>query len=129
MWRRTIQAFPKKINFDIGKCISILPILSEQTKIANFLSVDTKIEQLTKKKELLGDYKKGLMQKIFSQTIRFKADDGSDFSDWEEDRLEDVLSSISTNSYQIKTSDILDKGGYKVVAREKRNSRVYKSKR
>ena len=65
------------------------------------------------------------MQKIFSQTIRFKADDGSDFSDWEEDRLEDVLSSISTNSYQIKTSDILDKGGYKVVDQGKKEIAGY----
>jgi len=65
--------------------------ISEQQKIAAFLTaVDTKIEQLSKKKELLGEYKKGLMQKIFSQAIRFKADDGSDFPDWEEKRLEDV---------------------------------------
>ena len=65
--------------------------ISEQQKIAAFLTaVDTKIEQLSKKKELLGEYKKGLMQQIFSQAIRFKADDGSDFPDWEEKRLEDV---------------------------------------
>ena len=62
--------------------------ISEQQKIAAFLTaVDTKIEQLSKKKELLGEYKKGLMQKIFSQAIRFKADDGSDFSDWEQVKL------------------------------------------
>jgi type I restriction enzyme S subunit len=68
-----------------------LPTKPEQQKIAAFLTVvDTKIEQLSKKQELLGEYKKGLMQKIFSQVIRFKADDGSDFPDWEEKRLEDV---------------------------------------
>jgi type I restriction enzyme S subunit len=68
------------------------PTKSEQQKIAVFLTaVDTKIEQLSKKQALLGEYKKGLMQKIFSQEIRFKSDDGYDFPDWEEKKLEDVL--------------------------------------
>ncbi len=60
-----------------------LPPLKEQTKIATFLSaVDTKIDELIQKHELLTDYKKGMMQKLFSQKLRFKADDGSDFEDW-----------------------------------------------
>ena len=64
----------------------------EQQKIAAFLTaVDNKIEQLGKNQELLGEYKKGLMQKIFSQAIRFKADDGSDYPDWEEKRLGEFL--------------------------------------
>ena len=75
-----------------------LPDKPEQQKIAAFLTaVDSKIEQLSKKQELLGEYKKGLMQQIFSQAIRFKADDGSEFPDWEEKKLRDVAK-ITTGS-------------------------------
>jgi len=69
-----------------------LPTKPEQQKIAAFLTtVDSKIEQLSKKQALLGEYKKGLMQQIFSQAIRFKADDDSEFPDWEERVLGDYL--------------------------------------
>ena len=64
----------------------------EQTKIAEFLSsVDDKISQLSRQLELLKQYKKGVMQKIFSQEIRFKNDNGEDFGEWEEIQLKDFL--------------------------------------
>jgi type I restriction enzyme S subunit len=70
----------------------IVPSKEEQTKIASFLSaVDEKISQLTQKHELLSQYKQGMMQKLFSQQIRFKADDGSEFGEWEQTLLSEFL--------------------------------------
>ena len=77
---------PDVLNFDL-----IAPSKSEQTKIASFLSaVDEKISQLTQKHQLLSQYKQGMMQKLFSQQIRFKADDGSEFGEWKEKELKEV---------------------------------------
>jgi len=68
----------------------------EQTEIASFLSaVDEKISQMTQKHELLSQYKQGMMQKLFSQQIRFKADDGSKFKEWEEIFLSDVAKRVT----------------------------------
>ena len=87
---------------------------TEQQKIAAFLTaVDNKIEQLSKKQALLGEYKKGLMQQIFSQAIRFKADDGSDFPDWEEKKLGGV-GRIRKGS-QLNKSELTDTGDYPAI--------------
>ena len=76
----------------------IVPCLKEQMKIATFLSaVDEKISQLSQKLHLLGQYKQGMMQKLFSQQIRFKADDGSEFGEWDEYSLDTLLSKIIDN--------------------------------
>lgn len=69
--------------------------IQEQEKIADFLSsVDKKISITEEKLNLFKDYKKGIMQKIFNQELRFKDSNGNDYPEWEEKRLGDI-SSIS----------------------------------
>jgi len=83
---------PKINKTDLKQIKISLTSQLEQAKIASFLTaVDNKIEQLSKKQELLGEYKKGVMQQIFSQAIRFKADDGSTFPEWKEKKLGDIV--------------------------------------
>ena len=74
----------------------LIPSISEQQKIASFLTaVDQKIEFLQRKKDQLTAYKKGMMQKLFSQEIRFKDDDGKDFPEWEEKKLGELFDEVT----------------------------------
>ena len=69
-----------------------LPSLPEQQKIAEFLStIDTVIEKQKETVSAWEERKKGVMQKLFSQEVRFKADDGSEFPEWEEKKLKNIL--------------------------------------
>ncbi len=94
LWQRTIHvAFPKKINLgEISNCLVKLPKKPEQQKIADFLTaVDDRIIATERKVKLLHEYKKGILQKIFNQTIRFNNDDGGIYPGWKENRLGDIL--------------------------------------
>jgi len=77
-----------------------IPSSEEQINIASFLTaLDNKLTQLKQKKSLLDQYKQGIMQKIFSQEIRFKDEDGKEFPEWEKKKLGELYSFISTNSF------------------------------
>jgi len=80
------------------------PIPDEQKRIADFLtSVDGRITLLKEKKATLEAYKKGVLQKIFNQEIRFKDVNGNDFPDWEEKMLGEVLNYEQPTKYIVES--------------------------
>lgn len=82
-----------------------VPLFLEQQKIADFLQVtDSWIENLKQQKENLKEHKKGMMQKIFAQEIRFKDENGKEFPDWETKKIGDI-GIISTSSVDKKIYD------------------------
>ncbi|UUS56899.1 MULTISPECIES: restriction endonuclease subunit S [unclassified Acinetobacter] len=99
---------------EVGKTTVDFSDLEEQTKIASFLSaVDEKINLLTQKHELLSQYKQGMMQKLFSQQIRFKAEDGSEFGEWDIVPLSHYLYTSKVKNRDLKYSklDVLSVSG------------------
>jgi len=94
---------------DLRQIKICMPPVSEQKKIAEFLGVvDEKIRLLQSRHDQLTLYKKGVMQKIFAQDICFKADDGSDFPDWETSTLGNIAT--FTKGKGIAKADISEGG-------------------
>lgn len=90
--KQVVSAQPGIYLNDLKKLDMSIPSLEEQEKIASFFSlIDDKISLQGEKVEALKDYKKGMMQKIFSRELRFKDDDGRDYPDWEEKKLGELI--------------------------------------
>ena len=113
--RIAIGSTIKTIGLPYFKKLRIpFPSLPEQRKIADFLTaVDGRIQQLSQKRALLQDYKKGVMQQLFTQALRFKDDHGNDFPDWKEKTLGDVSAFINGRAY--KHNELLKEGPYPVL--------------
>ena len=89
-----------------------IPKIEEQQKIGDFFTLlDKRIEQQEQKIALLKDYKKAMMQKIFSQKIRFKDDNGNDYPDWEEKKLGKIC---RVKSSQLTNNVVEEIGKYPV---------------
>lgn len=92
----------------------LIPEVAEQQKIAAFLTaVDEKLQSLKKKKNLLEQYKKGVMQQLFTQQLRFKDAKGKDFPDWEEKRLREVCE--IKKGEQLNKEELTEIGDYPCI--------------
>ena len=120
------QNAQKNINLQVLKPLELFaPSIEEQTKIASFLSnVDEKISQLTQKHELLSQYKQGMMQKLFSQQIRFKADDGSEFGEWEDKILKDLFPKIRNGFVGVATPYYVNYGVKYLQGKNIKNGKI-----
>lgn len=91
----------KRVHFsDFLNFKFLFPSITEQEKIASFLgAVDTRLNQLRRKCELLQTYKRGVVQKLFSQPpqLRFTHPDGSPFPNWRLRTLDELI--IIKNGY------------------------------
>ena len=90
---QVVSAQPGIYLGDLAKFNIIYPlIIEEQQKIGEFFSkLDRQIELEEQKLAKLEEQKKGYMQQIFSQKLRFKDENGSDYPNWEEVQLKDIL--------------------------------------
>lgn len=98
----------------IAKMQILFPSKKEQEKIARFLTVvDERIATMDKKVELLQQYKKGVMQKIFTQKLRFKDENGNDYPAWQTKKLGAIFDGLKGSGLSL--GDISEEGENKCI--------------
>ena len=113
------------IGYDAYMSVNIhVPSLPEQQKIAEFLStIDTVIKKQKETVSVWEERKKGVMQKLFRQEVRFKADDGSNFPEWEEKKLSEMFKKvIEKNRLDLPPLTIVQ--GYGTIRRDESERRI-----
>lgn len=107
-----------RINLSSNRLKNInlpLPIKKEQEKIGSFFSkIDKKIELQEQLIENLEEQKKGLMQKIFNQEVRFKDENGKDYPEWEEKKLGEINKISIYQPQTIASNKFINDGEYRV---------------
>ena len=102
------SARPNLSFTDLRELQFSLSELPEQQKISTFFeSVDDKIALLDRKRALLEDYKKGCMQQLFSQNLRFQDNQGNDFPDWEQKKLYQVADRVKLKNTEGTVTNVL----------------------
>lgn len=104
------------------------PNIEEQEKIASLFSlIDDKICLQGEKVEALKNYKKGMMQKIFSRELRFKDDEGRDYPEWEENKLGELFNIKAGGDIKSDnvSKEMTEKNIYPVYANALNNKGLY----
>nr|WP_312039721.1 restriction endonuclease subunit S [Macrococcus bohemicus] len=101
-------------KFDVN-----LPNIMEQQKIGEFFSkLDRQIELEEKKLALLEEQKKGYMQKIFSQELRFKDENGEEYPEWEKRKFKEILFEVNVKSTENNQYSIISSTNKGLVLQE-----------
>ncbi|MFP4877494.1 restriction endonuclease subunit S [Mammaliicoccus sciuri] len=107
----------KKLNFPSPK-------INEQKKIGEFFSkLDRQIELEEQKLAKLEEQKKGYMQKIFSQELRFKDENGNTNYYWCDFKINDLFSKIESGNRLPKTN--LKEGSIPYVIAQTTNNGIF----
>lgn len=85
-----------------------VPKYEEQKVIAGyFRKLDNLITLHQRKLEKLKELRKGVMKKLFNQEVRFKADDESEFPEWEKKKIGDVFSQIKYKNKDGRNQNVI----------------------
>lgn len=92
----------EKLRVHFSQFVNIkkpLPSLAEQKKMSSlFKSIDNVISAIESEVVLWEEKKKGVMQKIFSQEVRFKKEDGFDYPEWKSSTFKDIFEILKNNT-------------------------------
>ncbi|UNK19360.1 restriction endonuclease subunit S [Paenibacillus sp. N3/727] len=96
-----------------------LPTLESQKYISSFLKkIETKLHLHQEKIDLLKEQKKGYIQKVFSQELRFKNENGDNFPEWKTNiKADELFESVSNKNHN---------GDYPVLSATQESGMVYR---
>lgn len=116
-----------KLNVESVKKIPlIIPKYKEQQKIGSlFTLLIRKIDKQQEKIEKLKELKKSMMQKIFSQELRFMDEDGEEFDAWEEYKLGDIATIKGRLGWKgLKQEEYIEDGAYLIAGKHIRKGQI-----
>ena len=105
----------------LGELVIAKPSIEEQKKIGDFFNLLNKKIQLQQQKiDLLQEQKKGYMQKVFKQELRFKNEEGQYYPDWKNRKIRDLFE--VTRGHVLSTKEISEMGKYPVYSSQTKNN-------
>ncbi|WP_096186852.1 restriction endonuclease subunit S [Evansella halocellulosilytica] len=114
--RSTGSNYPAINGSDLSDVEVSYPSTSEQQKIGEFFTLlDERIKKQHEKVGLLKEQKKGLLQKIFNQELRFMNDEGKEFQKWKRVQLSEVASKVKEKNKSLVTNVISNSALYGLI--------------